>query len=33
MMPRLSIFLIVVIVAAYLAGAKWPMLAQKIGVA
>jgi hypothetical protein len=32
-MPRLSIFLIIVIALAYLAGAKWPVLAQKIGVA
>lgn len=32
-MPRLSIMLIVIIVLAYLAGAKWPMLAQKVGVA
>lgn len=32
-MPRLSIMLIVIIVLAYLAGARWPMLAQKVGAA
>jgi len=32
-MPRLSLMLVVVIVLAYLAGAKWPMLAQKVGIA
>jgi hypothetical protein len=31
-MPRLSLMLIIVIIVAYLAGARWPMLAQKVGV-
>lgn len=30
--PHISIGLIIVIVLAYLAGAKWPGLANKIGV-
>lgn len=30
-MPRISLMLIVVILIAYVVGAKWPMLAQKIG--
>jgi len=29
---HISLFLIIVIVLAYLAGAKWPMLAQRVGV-
>ena len=32
-MPRISLFIIVVIALAYIAGAKWPMLAQKVGIA
>jgi hypothetical protein len=32
-MPHMSFMLIVVIVLAYIAGAKWPMLAQKVGIA
>lgn len=32
-MPKLSIMLIVVILISYVAGAKWPMLAQKVGIA
>jgi hypothetical protein len=32
-MPRLSFMLIVVIILAYLAGAKYPVIAQKIGIA
>jgi hypothetical protein len=32
-MPRLSFMFIVVILLAYVAGAKWPMLAQKVGIA
>lgn len=31
-MPRLSLMFIVVILIAYVVGAKWPMLAQKVGV-
>jgi hypothetical protein len=30
---RFSIGFIVVIVIAYIVGAKWPMLAQKVGIA
>lgn len=30
-MPRLSLLLIVLLVAAYFAGAKYPVLAQKVG--
>jgi hypothetical protein len=33
MIPRLSIGVIVLILIAYVIGAKWPMLAQKVGVA
>lgn len=33
MIPRLSIGLLIVVTLAYLAGARWPMLAQKIGAA
>lgn len=33
MMPRLSIGIIVLVLVAYIIGAKWPMLAQKIGLA
>lgn len=33
MIPRLSIGVIIIVLIAYVAGAKWPMLAQKIGVA
>lgn len=32
-MPKLSIILIVLILIFYVAGAKWPMLAQKVGIA
>lgn len=32
-MPRLSLMLIIVIAIAYVVGAKWPMLAQKVGIA
>lgn len=31
-MPRLSLMFVVVILIAYVVGAKWPVLAQKIGV-
>lgn len=31
--PHISIGLLIVVLLAYLAGAKWPCLAQKIGVA
>jgi hypothetical protein len=30
-MPRISVFIVVVILLAYFAGAKWPVLAQKVG--
>jgi hypothetical protein len=33
MIPRITIGLVIVVILAYLAGAKWPGLAQKIGVA
>lgn len=33
MIPRITIGLIVILVVAYVAGAKWPMLAQKVGLA
>ncbi len=33
MIPRLSIGVIILIAVAYVVGAKWPMLAQKVGVA
>lgn len=33
MIPRLSIGVIVLILIAYTAGAKWPVLAQKVGLA
>lgn len=32
-MPRLSLMLVVVIFIAYIVGARWPVLAQKIGAA
>lgn len=31
-MPRLSLFFIVVLLVAYVVGAKYPVLAQKIGI-
>lgn len=33
MIPRITLGLIVFMAAAYIAGARWPMLAQKIGAA
>lgn len=33
MIPRLSIGIIVIVLIAYVAGAKWPSLAQKVGLA
>lgn len=33
MIPRLSIGVIIIVLIAYVAGAKWPMLAQRVGVA
>lgn len=33
MFPRITITLLVVIVAAYIVGARWPMLAQRVGAA
>lgn len=33
MIPRLSIGVIVLVLVAYVVGAKWPMLAQKVGLA
>lgn len=33
MIPRISLGLLIVIVVAYVIGAKWPMLAQKVGLA
>lgn len=33
MIPRLTFGLIVVVILAYLAGARWPMLAAKVGLA
>lgn len=30
-MPRLSLMFVVVILIAYVVGARWPVLAQKIG--
>ena len=33
MMPRITIGLIVVALLAYFVGARWPMLAQKVGIA
>jgi hypothetical protein len=33
MIPRLSIGVIVLVLVAYIVGAKWPVLAQKIGIA
>lgn len=32
-MPRITIGVIILVLVAYLIGAKWPMLAQKVGVA
>lgn len=32
-MPRITIMFILIVVVAYIAGARWPMLAQKIGAA
>jgi hypothetical protein len=31
--PHFSIGLIIVLVVAYIVGARWPMLAQKVGLA
>lgn len=33
MIPRLTFGVIVVILIAYVVGAKWPALAQKVGIA
>ena len=33
MIPRITFGLLVVIILSYIAGAKWPMLAQKVGIA
>jgi hypothetical protein len=33
MIPRITIGLVIVVLIAYTIGAKWPMLAQKVGVA
>jgi len=33
MIPRLSIGVIILVLVAYIIGAKWPMLAQKVGLA
>ena len=32
-MPQLTIPVIIIVLLAYIAGARWPMLAQKIGAA
>lgn len=32
-MPRLTIGFLIVLIVAYIVGARWPMLAQKIGAA
>lgn len=32
-MPRLSLMFIATILVAYVIGAKWPVLAQKVGIA
>jgi len=32
-MPRITITIVIVALVAYIVGAKWPMLAQKIGIA
>lgn len=31
--PSISLMLIIIVALAYVAGAKWPMLAQKVGIA
>jgi hypothetical protein len=33
MIPRLTIGLVVVVIVAYIVGAKYPQLAQKVGIA
>lgn len=33
MLPRITLGLIIVVIIAYLAGARWPALAQRIGMA
>lgn len=33
MIPRITFGLLLFVAAAYIAGARWPMLAQKIGLA
>lgn len=33
MIPRITLGLVVVVVVAYIVGARWPSLAQKIGAA
>jgi hypothetical protein len=33
MIPRITLGLIIVVLIAYVAGARWPALAQKIGAA
>lgn len=32
-MPRISLAFIIIIAVSYLVGAKWPVLAQKVGLA
>lgn len=32
-MPRITLGLIVILLIGYVIGAKWPMLAQKVGIA
>ena len=33
MIPRITLGLIVIVLIAYIVGARWPMLAQKVGAA
>lgn len=33
MMPRITIGFVILVLIAYVIGAKWPMLAQKVGLA
>ena len=33
MIPRITVGVVVLILIAYVAGAKWPMLAQRVGIA
>ena len=32
-MPRITLMLILIVVGVYIIGARWPMLAQKVGLA